>query len=254
MFNYIINEINFSLLMWIILFISAMSIGMSKTSIAGLTLFAIVILANIFGGKNSAGIILPIMTIADIYAVLYYRKHAEWKYIIPILSWALLGILAGLLIGNYISDKIFKIIIGVIVLVCIIILILQDFKKKELLIGDSWIFTAIIGLAGGFATMIGNASGPIIAIYLLSKKMKKKAFIGTMAWFFMIVNVIKIPLHIFIWKTITVKSFVTDLLMIPAITLGAILGILIIKKIPENIYRIIIISMTIVSSITLFVL
>jgi hypothetical protein len=125
-------------------------------------------------------------------------------------------------------------------------------KSEHLKIPDYWWFSAIMGFAGGFATMIGNAAGPIMAVYLLSMRLPKNSYIGTGAWFFFVINLFKIPFHIFVWGTITWSTISFDLLMVPALALGAITGFRVVKFIPEKVYRIFIIATTLISSIFLF--
>ena len=100
--------------------------------------------------------------------------------------------------------------------------------------------------------MIGNAAGPVMSLYLLSMRLPKNIFIGTGAWFFFIVNLSKVPLHIWSWRTITWPSFKLDLLMIPAITAGAFLGIWLVRLLPERVFRIIVIATTLLSALFLF--
>ncbi len=111
-------DLNF--LQWILAASCSMMIGMTKAGVAGIGLVAVVILADLFGGKSSSGIILPMLCIADTLAVLYYRQHAQMKLILKLMPWVLLGLVAGVFIGNFISDKVFKITIGVIVLICLL--------------------------------------------------------------------------------------------------------------------------------------
>jgi uncharacterized membrane protein YfcA len=237
---------------WIVAILCAVMIGMSKTGISGIGLAVVPILAAIFGGKPSVGLLLPILVFADIFAVIYYNRHAEWKHIIRLMPWAIAGILIALFVGNQVSDSLFKQLIGIVVIVGIGLMILQDIRKKQVKIPDHWAFSALLGLSGGFATMIGNAAGPILIIYLLSMRLPKNQFIGTGAWFFFIVNVLKVPLHITVWKTISLESFLFDVLMIPGIIGGAFLGIYLVKLFPERAYRIFIIGTTLVAALLLF--
>ncbi|MCK5465712.1 MAG: sulfite exporter TauE/SafE family protein, partial [Bacteroidales bacterium] len=209
------------------------------------------LLASVFGGRPSVGLLLPILVFADVIAVSYYNRHAEWKYILRLLPWALIGVGAGVLIGQVISDIVFNRLLAVVVLTGIVLMILQDMRKKAS-VPDYWWFAMGLGLLGGFATMIGNAAGPIMALYLLSMRLPKNIYIGTGAWFFFIVNVFKVPFHVGIWKTITVQSLLFDVLMIPAIAIGALLGIWLVKFFPEKAYRIFIIATTLFSALLLF--
>jgi uncharacterized membrane protein YfcA len=123
-------------------------------------------------------------------------------------------------------------------------------KSKK--IPDNWWFAGILGLTGGFTTMIGNAAGPVMSLYLLSMHLPKNKFIGTAAWFFLIINVLKIPFHVFSWHTITPQTLMVDTAGIPAILLGVYIGIKTVKLIPEKIYRYFIILSTVLAAFLLF--
>ena len=248
----LIQTYGLSEVQWIVAILCAVMIGMSKTGISGIGLAVVPILAAIFGGKPSVGLLLPILVFADIFAVIYYNRHAEWKHIIRLLPWAIAGILIALFVGNQVSDRLFKELIGIVVIVGIGLMIWQDIREKQVKIPDHWGFSALLGLSGGFATMIGNAAGPILIIYLLSMRLPKNQFIGTGAWFFFIVNLLKVPFHITVWKTINLESFLFDVLMIPGIIVGAFLGIYLVKLFPERAYRIFIIGTTLVAALLLF--
>ena len=109
-----------------------------------------------------------------------------------------------------------------------------------------------MGLLAGFTTMVGNAAGPIMAVYLLAMRLPKNTFIGTQAWFFLLINLSKLPFHIFVWDTISPASLLLDFSLLPAIGIGAVIGIWIIKHISDGIYRKFIIIVTILSTFLLF--
>ena len=246
-----IGEYNLTAMQWLIVLLCALLVGMAKTGLSGVGLMVVPLLASVFGGRPSVGLLLPILIFADVFAVSYYNRHAEWKYILRLLPWSLIGVGAGVLVGQVISDIVFNRLLAVVVLTGIVLMILQDMRKK-VSVPDYWWFAMGLGLLGGFATMIGNAAGPIMALYLLSMRLPKNIYIGTGAWFFFIVNVFKVPFHVGIWKTITVQSLLFDVLMIPAIALGALLGIWLVKFFPEKAYRIFIIATTLFSALLLF--
>jgi uncharacterized protein len=237
---------------WFWLILCALFVGMSKTGIAGLGMLIVPILATIFGGKNSAGILLPMLSMADVFAVFYYHRHAEWKYILKLLPATVAGVLVGLFVGNMINDQQFKHLMAAIVLVGVVIMIWRERKVNAQAIPHNWLFSSIAGLLGGFSTMIGNAAGPVMSIYFLSMMLPKNSFIGTGAWFFMIINLFKIPFHIMVWETIDMRSFTLDLAMLPIIMVGAFLGFKLVKYIPEKPYRLFIIVTTALAAIRLF--
>lgn len=246
-------EFDFSILQWLLLACCAMLIGMSKVGVPGVSMFVVPTLAIIFGGKASTGILLPMLMLADLFGVGYYHRHAKWKYLVKLLPWAFLGIGIALWVGEVVNDEWFKNIIAILVFVCIGLMLWEDRRKGSNLFPDTWWFAAAMGILGGFATMIGNVAGPIFAIYLLAMHLPKNNFIGTTAWFFLIVNYFKFPLHILIWKTIDWNTLKLDLLMLPAIAVGAVLGIWLVKKIPNKPYRTFVIIITALSAFLLLI-
>ncbi len=237
---------------WFLATLCGMIIGMSKTGISGAGLIAVPVLAAIFGGRPSVGLLLPMLIIADLFAVKFYNRHADWNYVVKLLPWTIVGILIALFVGKSVNDQQFRGMIALVVIVGIALMIYQDLRRKNLEVPSSWWFSAILGLGSGFATMIGNAAGPLMAFYLLSMRLPKNIYIGTGAWFFLIVNLFKVPLHVFVWKTISPESLTFDLIMTLPIIAGAIMGYYLIKLIPEKAYRIFIIATTLASAFALF--
>lgn len=237
---------------WIVFSLCGLLLGMSKTGLSGAGLMVVPLMAGIFGGRESVGIVLPMLIIADIFAVKYYNRHANWKLVIKLIPWALIGIIGGLIFGNSINDNTFKEAIAVLVIFGTALMIWQDLSRKKINIPDSLWVASLLGILGGFTSMVGNAAGPIFALYLLSMHLPKNSFIGTGAWFFFIMNLMKMPFHIFVWKTVQWHSLVLNLISLPAIVLGAFVGVIVVKMIPEKAYRIFIIVSTIIASLFLF--
>lgn len=238
-----------SLTDWGLILFCSFLVGMSKAGIPGVSIAVIPILAILFGGKQSTGILLPMLIMADVFGVTYYHRHANWKHILKALPWAAGGIIIAMLVGNRINDQQFKEIIAIVIFSSIALMIWHDRKKHSNIIPDKWWFAAAMGLTGGFATMIGNAAGPIFAIYLLALRLPKNEYIGTAAWFFIIINIFKFPLHVFSWHTISWNSLLLDLMTLPAIALGAFIGIWMVKKISISLYRWIVIVVTVLSAV-----
>ena len=235
----------------LILVLSALITGMAKTGISGLGLVSVPILALAFGARESTGVLLPMLVIADIYAVIYYHRSAQWKFIIKILPPAIIGIVAAIITGKLISAQQFRFLLSTVVLAMIIVMILKDIGKKRDKIPDNWWFAGIMGLIGGFATMIGNAAGPVFIVYLLAMRLPKNHFIGTGAWFYLILNLFKIPFHIFIWETISWQTFQYNLAILPVIIAGGWLGVKLVKLFPEKVYRWFVVVTTCLSAVFL---
>lgn len=230
----------------------ALLIGMAKTGIHGAGMAAVPLLAIVFGGKLSSGIMLPILCIADVFGVLYYHRHTRWSHLVQLFPWAVLGVILGTYVGEKINDEVFRVIMAVVILCSLGIMIWQERSKEKHIPQGLW-FAAVLGILSGFTTMVGNLAGSVMALYLLTMRLPKNEYIGTAAWFFMIINWFKIPFHVFAWETITLDSFFLNLIALPVIAVGAWLGIMIIRKIPGPKYRWFIIGMTTLAAILMIV-
>jgi hypothetical protein len=246
-----LSSLNLNALEWIIIMFCGMLIGMSKVGVPGVSMIVVPALAFIFGAKQSTGVLLPILMMADIFGVAYYRRHANWTHLIKVLPWAVVGLFIALWVGELVNDVQFKNLIAILVFLSIGLMIWQDKRKGTNFFPDKWWFAASMGILGGFATMIGNVAGPVFAIYLLAMHLPKNSFIGTGAWFFMIINFSKFPLQLFVWDNINLSTLAIDLVTLPAIALGAILGFKMVKIIPERTYRGFVIVITVISAFLL---
>jgi len=237
---------------WMVAVLCGVLVGLAKTGLGAAGMLTVPLMAGIFGGKPSAGILLPMLCMADVFGVSWYHRHAEWKYIRRLMPWTMAGILLGLFVGAEISDNQFKAVIALIILFGMPLIVWRERKGDDLQVPDYRWFSAVTGLVGGFSTMIGNAAGPVLALYLISMRLPKNSYIGTSAWFFMIVNLLKVPLHVFFWHTITPRTLVFDLSLLPAIVAGAFLGVTVVVYIPEKPYRIFIMAATTLAALKLF--
>lgn len=237
---------------WALIALGAMLIGMNKTGLQGIGMLSVPIFAAVFGGRLSTGIVLPLLSIADVFAVLYYHQHAQWKYVVRLLPWTFCGILTGVAIGNAVSDETFRMLIGVVVLAGLAVLVWRE-TRKDAAVPTAWWFAALAGIASGVATMIGNAAGPITTVFFLAMLMPKRGFIGTQAWYKFIANLLKVPFHIFIWRTITFETLTVNFILAPAVFVGAFIGYHIVKLIPEKPYRVFVITATFLATIRLFI-
>jgi len=247
----LLSFFHLSVLEWIVILICGMLIGMSKVGVPGVSMIVVPVLAFIFGAKQSTGVLLPILMMADVFGVAYYRRHANWHHLIKVIPWAMVGLLIALWVGEKVNDDQFKNLIAILVFLSIGLMIWQDKRKGTNLFPDKWWFAAGMGILGGFATMIGNVAGPVFAIYLLAMHLPKKSFIGTSAWFFMILNFTKFPLQLFVWDNINLHSLTIDIITLPAIGAGAFLGYRLVKILPEHTYRGFVIVVTVISAFLL---
>jgi uncharacterized membrane protein YfcA len=246
-----LNPLETTWTVWLLTLLSAFLVGLSKSGLKGIGMIAIPMLVYLYGAKASVGILLPILIFGDLMALYYYHRNVHFKLIIRLIPFAITGILVAVLTGHWINDSQFQVTIAFALLACIGILLYNEWRGKGEVVHNRWL-SGGLGMAGGFATMIGNAAGPIFNLYLLSMKLPKNSFIGTGAWFFLFLNLFKVPFHIGVWKTINWTTFHMDVLMIPGILAGTFLGQYIVRFIPEKGYRIFVYSVITLSAFLLF--
>ncbi|MEW9050807.1 MAG: sulfite exporter TauE/SafE family protein [Neobacillus sp.] len=243
-----------SYLEWFLVILSTILVGFSKTGVSSMGILVVTILMVIFPAKESIGIQLPMLIIADIFAVIFYRRSVVWKYLISLIPWVLTGIIFGYYVLNQINSDQLKPMIGILVLALTILHISRDRlgdKFNNALPKSMW-FSVTMGILAGFTTMIGNAAGGVMAIYLLMKGLPKQEFVGTGAWFFMFVNLIKIPFYSQL-GLITSESIMFNMWLIPTILLGAFIGIKLLPLIPQKAFQTLILGFTIVGAIRLLI-
>ena len=184
-------------------------------------------------------------------AVIYYHRHTQWKYPKRLLPWMIAGVLTGVYVGKDLPEITFRQWMSGIILVTTIILFWWN-SKKNIKVPDSKLFTGTMGFAAGFTTMVGNLAGAFSNIFFFAMKLPKDQFIGTASWLFFIINLIKLPFHIYVWKTISPATIAIDLWLLPAIIIGFIAGVTIVKKTPDALFRQLILVLTAVGAIVLF--
>jgi uncharacterized membrane protein YfcA len=186
------------------------------------------------------GILLGILILGDLFAAGYYRRHAQWGHVFRLLPAAFTGIVAGYFALGVVSDEQLKRIIGVIVLVMLGVNYWRmKGKDGEASIPHQWWFVVGVGFIAGVMTMMANAAGPIMIIYLLAMRLPKVEFVGTTAWFFFIVNWLKVPFNAKL-EFMTLETAKFDFLMLPFIAVGAFTGIFILKRIPQKAFGVVV--------------
>ncbi len=236
---------------WLLALLAVIVSGVSKAGLKGMAVVVVTLFALVFGGKASTGILVPLLIVADILAVRYYHRHAQAKHLKKVLPWVLVGIILGVWLGKDLSEEIFKQVMAVIILISLGVLYLFS-NKKDTSIPEHWAFAGAMGLVAGFATMVGNLAGAFVTIYFLAMRMPKNNFIGTAAWLFLIINVFKVPFHIFVWKTMSWETLSLNLILFPGILLGFYLGVKLIKNLQEQHYRKLIIVLTALGALAIF--
>ncbi|MCW3082336.1 sulfite exporter TauE/SafE family protein [Segetibacter sp.] len=236
---------------WVLIILAAFIIGLSKSGIKGIEMINITIMAIVFGGKASTGVVLPLLCFADLMAVKFYHRHAQWSHFWKLLPWLAIGILIGVFVGKDLDEALFRKVMAVIIIVTVALLLLIEMSKNITIPGNRF-FAISMGLIAGFTTMLGNLGGAFSNIYFLATRMVKNDFIGTAAWIFLVINFFKLPFQVIYWHNISLASLKIDLFLLPVIIVGFLAGVAIVAKIKENSYRKVVFVLTVIGAVFIF--
>lgn len=230
--------------------ISALLVGFSKTSVGGLGILVVPLMAIAVPGPASTGLLLPILVMADVMAVIAYHRACEWVVILRIFPITALGVCIGYLIMDVLPRAIFSPILGTIILVMLTFSLILE--KRPISPTGNRIITWAVGICAGISTMVANAAGPLMGIYLLQQGLPKNNFVGTRAWYFLILNLFKLPFSAHL-GFVTLSSLKVNLYAVPLIVLGALIGVAVIKYIDVSLFKWIVRIAASVSAIKLLV-
>jgi len=221
---------------WLMLAIAAFGIGVTKSGFSGVSMVHVILFASVFGARDSTGIVLPMLIAGDLFAMSIYGKHANWQYVRRMFPPALIGVTVGWLFMMLLDERYFRPLIGVIILGLTLLQIIRLWKEDWLadVPHAAWFAWSMGGLVG-LTTMLANAAGPVFGLYLLAIRLPKMEFVGTAAWFFLLLNCIKIP---FSWSLglIRLDTLALNVMLMPLIALGLWLGTLVVKRIPQKLF------------------
>ena len=222
-------------------------IGVAKTGAPGVgTMIAPLMVLTVGDARFATAWTLPVLSTADVFAVAYWRRHAEARQLFSLIPWVLVGI-AGAAAALSLDEAVIRKIIGAIIVGMLVIYLWRRFSPTPQVAGNP----AFYGICTGFASTLANAAGPVMNIYLLSRKLPKEKFVATGAWFFFVVNLLKAP--VYAWHGLYSRESLTfDLLMVPAVLAGALAGRWLIRNIDQGMFEVLVIALTAISCLFLF--
>ncbi len=238
---------------WALAFLGAFLVGLSKTGVAGLGILTVAIFASVLPARESVGVALVVLIAGDVVAVTIYRREASWPHLWRLFPWAALGVGLGALALGSISDAWVRPLIGLI----LIVLVGVQFWRRRSPASQSnqaprlWLLAGT-GLLAGFTTMLANAAGPIMTIYLLAMRLPKMVFIGTAAWFFLVLNLFKVPFSSSL-GLINPESIGISFRLIPLAIVGAIAGRKLITFINQELFETLALLLAFIAGIRLLI-
>jgi len=239
----LLRMVDLEIWQYVMIAFGAFLVGLGKGGLPGIGNLTVVLMAIALPARASVGVLLPILISADIIAVMVYRRHALWSYIFKLAAPMFVGLVLGYLVFSRVNDGQVRILIGVILLTMTGVHFLRKWMRRhsegEDKLPQHPVFIGLTGIIGGFATMVANAAGPVAALYFIASGLPKYAYIGTVAWFFLIVNIVKIPFMMDLGIIDLESVKLSASFMIYAV-LGAATAPFIVKRINQKVFEILI--------------
>lgn len=236
---------------WMLAILAGFGIGVAKSGFAGVSLLHVVVFIFLFGPRDSTGVVLPMLIVGDIMAVIAFQQHARWEYIRRMLPPAITGIFAGWWMMKHLSDAAFKPLVGAIILVLTVLQLLRLWRPQlyENVPHRLW-FAWLMGLLAGVTTMVANAAGPIMALFLIAVSLPKLELVGTSAWFFFVINCLKVPFSVQL-GLIHPGTLRLNAMLVPAIGAGLFLGRWCVTRIPQRLFDALLLAFAAIAALRL---
>ncbi|MGW7264066.1 sulfite exporter TauE/SafE family protein [Streptomyces sp. NPDC054842] len=237
---------------------AALLVGFSKTAVSGANTVSLAIFAAVLPARASTGVLLPVLIVGDVLAVLTYRRHAHWPTLWRLFPAVAAGVVLGTLFLVWADDGVVRTSIGAILLFMAAVTLWRrraadpEPEPDSVATRTGRIKARSYGVLGGFTTMVANAGGPVMSLYLLSAGFRKLGFLGTSAFFFLIVNVSKVPFSVGL-GLIDGNSLLLDAALAAFVVPGALLGKWAVHHINQRLFERLVIAATIVGGVQLLV-
>lgn len=234
---------------WFLLVLGATGVGISKSGLAGVSLIHVIVFAQVFGAKASTGALLPLLIVGDCCAVWLIGREVDWRYVIRLLPPAFVGVVIGWSLLGRLDEATFKPLIGsIIIALCCGQLLRMWQPNLFTTIPHTKPFAWAMGILGGITTMLANAAGPVIALYLLAVSLPKLRLVATGAWFFFVLNISKLPFSANL-GFISAESLLIDLILAPCVVGGLIFGLMVVRRLPQKVFDTVLLAFTAIAAI-----
>jgi len=244
--------LNFHAWEWFVAVLGAILVGIAKTGITGLSLLFVALFASIMPARSSTGLVLPLLIVGDCVAFASYRRHAQWRHVWRMLPWAALGVVVGAFAMGRMDEHATRLTMGAIVIGLAALHLIRRARPPVAEQDHPAWFAPLFGIMAGFTTIVSNAAGPLMVIYLLAMRLPKMEYMGTGAAFFLILNLFKMPFMIGL-GLVTRESLILNLLLAPAVIVGTIVGRWLLGRINQRLFENIAIVLTIAAGVRMFI-
>ena len=240
-----------SLTSWLLLACGALGVGISKSGLAGMSLIHVLVFAHVFGAKASTGVLLPLLIVGDCCAVGLIGREVDWRYVLRLLPPAIIGVVLGWVLLGRLDEAAFRPLIGTIILLLCAGQLARMWRADLFAsVPHTQAFAWTMGVLGGVTTMLANAAGPVIALYLLAVSLPKLRLVATGAWFFFVLNISKIPFSASL-GLIDSQTLLVDLMLAPFVIGGLLVGLLVVRRLPQKLFDTLLLAFTAVAAVRL---
>lgn len=214
--------------------------GFSKTAMPVAGVLAGPLLAATIGATTAAGLMVPLLVLGDLFALGYYRQHADWRLIRKLVPGVLLGFAITGLLFRFLPTSTLGRIIGLLILSSLGLELWQRWQDRhredhQLVPMRSKAGIIFFGSLAGMTTMAANAGGTAMTLYLVKMRVSMLAFMGTSAWFFFVLNLVKIPVLAPL-GFITRETLVADVWLAGLIVVGALVGVAVFRRMNQRVF------------------
>ncbi|MGB4135438.1 MAG: sulfite exporter TauE/SafE family protein [Microbacterium sp.] len=227
-------------LAWALLGLGAVVAGIGKTAIPGSATVTVVLAAGVLPARTSTAAVLLLFIIGDVFALTFYRRHADWPTLLRLAPAVVAGLVLGFAFLAIGDDGIVRRAIGAILLTMIGVTLWRRHRTAK---PAGRIAGTAYGTLAGFTTMVANSGGPVMAMYFLATRTPVQVFLGTSAWFFAIINIAKVPLLTGL-GLITPQVLLMVLVLAPLVVAGAFIGLAVARRISQRLFDRIVIWLT----------
>lgn len=260
---------------WLLVVLGALIVGFSKTALPGAGTLAAGAFALAMPAKESTAALLLLLILGDMTALWVYRREPDWRTLVRLLPSAMVGVIIGVFFFAAVDDVTVRVTIGVILLALVTLTLVRRAQAARRTAAQAEASDAPpetraeaeggsrkgaaataqgigYGLLGGFTTMVANAAGPVMSLYLLMMRMPVLTFLGTSAWFFAVINLFKLPFSAGL-GLFTAETLAMDALLVPVVLLAAFAGAKVARRISQSVFDKLVLGLTVLAAIGLLI-
>jgi uncharacterized membrane protein YfcA len=188
------------------------------------------LLSLVMPARDATGMMLPVLLSMDAIAIWIYRRDANWHVLGILLPGAAIGTLLGWALWSIVTDAEVLLAVGIITILFMLDALIPLRKRLAEGAPPSKPWGVFWGAAAGLTSFISHTGSPPFQIYTLPLRMSPVVFSGTTAFFFAIVNAMKLVPFYFLGQ-LNLGSLELSAALIPFGLIGVGVGVFLVRRI-----------------------